>query len=508
MTLKPFDTTIYMPFGKYRDCPLEEVDQGYLNWCLKMANQDPDSYVGSWVDMNRDEINQAIREYQRNKLTRNMPEYTLSESQQAAVNDIVEKLIYDDGNHIMRLQGGAGYGKSFATMSVVEAATNSGLKVRACATSYVATQVLREQLDPLGIECGTIASMIRLTPAYKGVKETYEPTADTYDVLPTLLEEGNLLIVDEYSMVGDDIANLFTNAANQYGGKLLVVGDAQQLPSPAQDWPSCLDKVEPSTELTTPMRYSQDSTLFQVERMVRANPYQFETGAFVVEDNEVQQYAEWDAFLESFAKIYKENPDLDIRMLWYKRKDMVNANHAIRRALFGDNPALVEDGEQLRIQRTCDYGKPTQEEDRTRYYSGRTYRVLKTWETTENVLGFEIPVTKANLDNDQTVNLLFSVTEGKADTACRGGEEFNAALLQIAQECDDDKRPWKDYRRFRDSFLQVAYSYATTVHRTQGMSADIIFTSPSALKQAAPFQAQRLLYVGLTRAKKQLHCLG
>lgn len=497
-------------FGKYKGRQLEEIDPGYLSWMLAMAERDPDSFVGAWATDHVIDIKAAITHQAKQKLESNMPEFTLSDSQQVAVDKIVATLL--DGDHnVMRLQGGAGYGKSFATLAVVEAAMHRNFTVKACATSYVATQVLLQMLDPVGIDCGTIASKIKLSPVYEGSKEVYEQTPDTLPSIHELLAFGNLLIVDEYSMVSDDIAELFLRAASSQGGKLLVVGDAKQLPSPAQDTPSILDMVEPSVELTEPMRYSKDSTLYQVERQARSNPWEFDAVTFS-DGSEVFHHAEWDEFLDCFVKIYRENPDRDVKMLWYKRADVVNANHAIRRALFGESPALVEDGEQLRVQRTVDIPVPGTDRagrpNKHRFYSGTLYRVLESREEVFTFENYEIPVTQAILNNNVQVNLLFSVTEGRADLECRGGREFNEALADLGSRCDVGELPWAKYREFRNSFLQVAYSYATTVHRTQGMSADVIFTSPSALRQAKPFDAQRLLYVGLTRAKKELHCLG
>lgn len=497
---------IEIPFGQHRGTLLSDLDTGYLNW---MAKWQPDSgWVAEWMDENRSIIVEILRQRSLAKI-QDMPEVTLSESQQAAVDAIDQQLLQADNNHVMRLQGGAGYGKSFATNEVVRRAVTLGYQVKACATSYVATQVLRQQLDPLGIECGTIASTIRLQPKHEGSKETYEITPDTYEVLPELLARGHLLIVDEYSMVEDTIGKMFCDYANSCGGKLLVVGDAQQLPSPAQDWPSMLDQVEPSTALTTPMRYSEDSTLYQVEKTARANPYGFQASDFSNGDGEVQVYQDWNAFLDRFVETYRANPQLDVRMLWYRRQHMVDANHAIREALYGKTDELVCADEQIRVQRTTDI--PTKNagmNDSLRYYSGTHYRVEDSHLHVAEVLGYKVPCVRAKLSNGHEANLLFSVTEGKADVNCLGGKEFNDALSQIAEQCHENERPWKDYREFRNNFLQVAYSYATTVHRTQGMSADIVFVSPAALKQAPTFQAKRLLYVGLTRAKKQLHCLG
>lgn len=485
-----------IPFGKYAGTPIKELDPGYISWLLKAADH-------WWVADNRDSLIAAQTYVDESTLQ----SYTLGVDQQQASDEICNSLFEQD-KPIHRLQGGAGYGKSFAVIDITLRAKRAGYKVRACATSYVATQNLAKDLEPLGVECATIARTLRLDVEYHGPKEMYIAGANTQEVLVDILAEGNLLVVDEYSMVDDVIASVLTTAVQMYGGKLLVVGDVYQLPSPAQDWDSALCHVQPVSTLTIPKRYSPESELYQVEQQARENPYLFDPRNFT--RGEVGQVASLDEMVERFAHLREVAPDEQSLMLWFRRVDMVESNRMIRDRIFGSDAPDVCDGEQLRVQRTSDYTQHY-DGDGSRVYSGTSLEVLAAEEGVREIcieaMGrkFTIPVSWVTTEGDALYAVVFSVTEHQADPSKRGGAEFNAALKEISAWCSE-RNHWHVYRAFRNCFVQVAYQYASTIHRVQGMSVDNVLTSPDALRRADQFTARKLQYVGLTRAKKRLIC--
>ena len=496
---RPVDMEAEIPFGKHAGTAIKDLDPGYVSWLLSGADH-------WWVDEYRTSL-EASRTYIDEEA---LPEYTLEADQELASQEICHYMDILSGP-IHRLQGGAGYGKSFATQDIVINMKRAGYTVRACATSYVATQNIAKDLEPLGVECGTIARMLRLNVEYEGAKENYLPGSATYEVLPEILGHKQLLIVDEYSMVNDTLASILTTNVQLYGGRLLVVGDVYQLPSPDQDWDSALCHVDPVSTLTIPKRYALDSDLFRVEQIARANPYEFQTELFRG-SSEVQQLRDLDEMVRRYVEVYKEFPDQQTMMLWFRRDDMVEGNRLIREQLFGkDAPDVCED-ENLRVQRTSDYTEYFMCDQSRRVYSGTTMRVVSAESGDRKIYieamdkSFTIPVTWIVTDEGHEYAVIFSVTEHKASPDKRGGVEFNAALQEIATWCDE-RNHWQTYRLFRNCFVQVSYQYASTIHRVQGMSVDNVFTSPTALRRAPAFTAAKLQYVGLTRAKKRLICL-
>lgn len=486
-----------IPFGKYAGTAIREIDVGYIEWLLQNNSH-------SWVEDHREVLNQALTYIDTTKI----PALSLQPDQLAASDRIAELLI-EGGETVARIQGAAGYGKSYTCQDIVLRAKLAGYRVRACATSYVATQNLAKDLDLYNVPCGTIARTLALRPEYHGMRETYGPSGATDYALRENLARNNLLIVDEYSMVDDTIGRLLVNAAAHYGGRLLVVGDVYQLPSPAQDWDGCLTGVEPSVELTVPKRYAAGSTLHRVEQVARHEPFAFHTNRFRGQP-EVQQVMDLNELYDAFVDSYRLNPEDEHLMVWYRRADMVASNRALRTRLHGgDAPDLVE-GEQLRIQRTADYTE-YYGSDGDRVYSGTTMTVSSVQQENaviaipEADLQFSVPCYKVS-STMGSMRVIFSVTENQAQNDMLGGAEFNDAVRRLTEWCNEHNS-WQPYRRFRDCFVQVSYQYASTVHRVQGQSVDRIFTCPEALRRAPPYTATKLQYVGLTRAKKQLTCL-
>lgn len=491
-----------IPFGAHRGTPIKKLQPGYVTWLLEKATH-------GWVDDYREALEFSLTYVDESSV----PEYRLEEDQQQAADYIARVLFGDQA--IARLQGGAGYGKSFTVQDIALRARRAGYIVRAAATSYVATNNLAKDLDPIGVETKTIASLLRLDVVYSGPREIYQPGPDTYPVLADILDRGNLLIIDEYSMVSDTIGRTLIDAAHQHGGKLLVVGDAQQLPSPEQSWDSILCHVDPAAELWLPKRYRQDSTLYQVERTVRAQPLAFRADPYL--GDEVYQARTIDNLFDRYCESREAHPDDQHLVIYYRRAHMAQANRDIRKRLFGgDAPDLCE-GEQLRVQRTADF-TPYYAGDGERVYSGTTIVVTDVHPSSRSIhvveadMHFDVPCWYVDghlahkPDEVFRAPVLFSITENQCEPSSRGGAEFNHAIRLLAQWCQDNNS-WKPYRNFRNCFVQVAYQYASTVHRVQGQSVDRVFTSPAAMRQADPYTAGKLMYVALTRAKKALTVL-
>ena len=371
-----FDLTPTIPFGKHAGTPITEVDRGYLGWCLKKYRQGgfDAGYVHSFMKDNEQLIDDLINGAQQRLAEDDHEEYQLSPSQAEASEGIVAA--FDDGANFVRLQGGAGYGKSFAVRDVVRNLLRTGnYFIRAAAVSYVATQVLKSQLDRYDIECGTLAKTLKLHKRYIDRKEVYEVSEDTDDALMELFmargDKRSLLIIDEYSMINDEYATLMGNAAKQYGGAILVVGDLKQLPPVGQDTDTIFSSIKPAYALKDPMRYSADSDLYRLEQAVRDDPWEAVQNIHELaldsagRGNQIFTYDNPSQLFEAFCEACKVFPHEDNRMLFYRRQDVVNANNEVRQYMFGDDPEPLMPGERLMVIRTSDYGD-------VRYYTGTT----------------------------------------------------------------------------------------------------------------------------------------
>ena len=189
--------TTTCPMKKYRGYTIYEMaaedkeSRGFLQW----ARQNTD-----WGDENAGAIKAALIKINLDKLAKTPPP-DLTPDQQKVVASLLTA--FGCGYKILRMLGGAGYGKSYTANALARAFIEKGYEVHACAVSYVATEVIREQLEPAGVSCGTLAHTFRFNKKWREGEEIYEHSVLTPTSARRLLTEKNALIVDECSMIAD-----------------------------------------------------------------------------------------------------------------------------------------------------------------------------------------------------------------------------------------------------------------------------------------------------------------
>ena len=492
---------VRIPFGKHRGTPLSEMDPGYLRWMLKKAKS-ADAWDGlvQFVSQNSDYINEILDP--RVRVQKIKVDYQLSQSQAAASDGIEQTLLMGEAS-MMRLEGGAGYGKSFTVLDVVRKAMHHGYEVHACATSYVATQVLCKHLEAYGIEPKTIASLLRLDKIEFEDQESYEAGENTPEALATIVGSGHLLIVDEYSMVNDEIAEMMMERANALGGKILAVGDLKQLPPVKQDTDSVFSKIPDAVTLTDPMRYSPESDLFQLEQIARNTPHAILRTDWS-EMPAITVHPDTGAMISRYVDDYEADSGADSRMLFFRRADVIETNAIIRRSLFGANRAMAEpiiEDEALMVTSTTDIKTSADLDDEapgSRYYSGTSFRVDSVHEGV--VEG--VPCYVVTFDGQSVpVPVLFGMGQ-VLDQESLGAGEYRQRIGELRDEAIETGY-WKPWRQFKNRFLPVSHRYATTVHRAQGATVDRVYFAPSRLTGGA--MTEKLLYVAATRAREAVH---
>ncbi len=503
-----FDMGLYHPedfigFGKYTNKTwqwVKENDPGYLMWMAGASDDMPDrkAFIDSLFTVELD----------------------LMPDQKAAAEAITEQLLNGD-HRVFRLQGGAGYGKSYTVMEVAQRAKHAGFNVMAMANSYVATQVLAESLNPVGIEPMTIARALALRPDTSGFAETYGPSEETEAAVSHLLANGNLLCIDEYSMNSDTVVELVYAKMNEPGNtsKLLVIGDNKQLPSPEQDYMCAFDEILPAFELDIPKRYAADSNLHQLEHLVRKDPYMLPQLLDKLQGEQIINHVDFDALCTQMLQDIHDHPDETGLMLFYRRDSMASANKYMREICYGSDAEELVEGERLRVMRTSflpvHYDDMKGQWEYKKFYSG-TFLTASEPSIENVVVDFQHHALPTNTlgeiyvecycidaEEGDRIPVLFSKTEHMADPGTAGGRSFNQGLEVVKQYCMQNNN-WQLYHHYRSKFVQIAYGYATTVHRSQGSSVDRIYLNPADVLQGGNI-APRLAYVAATRAKKELH---
>ncbi len=493
----------YIGFGKYKHKTwkqVKELDPGYLIW-MAGASEDMPSRK-KFID----------------KLF--SVELDLMPDQLAAAEAITDELI-NGNNRVYRLQGGAGYGKSYTVMEVAQRAKRAGFNVVAMANSYVASQVMAESLNPVGIEPSTIARALALRPDNTSYDASYGPSPETEDAVSKLMANGNLLIVDEDTMCSDSAVDIVWAKMNEPGNtaKLLSVGDKKQLPSPEQEHLCEFTNILPAFQLSIPKRFDTESDLYALEMALAEDPFTLVNALNSLQGDEVIKHESFGALCVQMISDIESYPDDSGLMLFFRRDAVAYANRTIRALAYGDDIEPLVEGERLRIMRTSfmpvrwDYEKGAWLT--LKFYSGR-FVISRDPAVEEVVIDFKQPDLPQNTlepivvecycitdPEGERIPVLFSKTEHQADPVTVGGKEFNKGLEKVKQYCIETNN-WQCYHYYRAKFVQVAYGYATTVHRSQGASVDRIYMNPKDVLQGGSMAAS-LAYVAGTRAKKQIH---
>ena len=492
-------------FGKYRGCTLEEVDSGYLEWILSRSGT---GVAAEFSQEHRQEIRDVLIARQLRTI-KAAPPITLTPHQQDIVDILFTQIVEDDA-HVVRLDGGAGYGKSYAVKKLMVSLAEAGIKSKACAVSYVATQVLAQDIERYGFSANTVAQTLRQDKVINpdSGEEIYILTPDSYVAAANLLSTGNALVVDEASMVSDEIATLLISSANSCGGHLILVGDQYQLPPVKQETVSIACQTPNPATLTVPMRYPQGSYLFALEQTARASPQgTLRALRGLGENPEILPVSSRDHLVQTYVENFSSYPEAGHRMLLFRRIEVAAANTAIRTRLFGAGVPEIVSGERLFILRTSDhpYVQDASPGDTTRYYSGQSFIVEDAQIDTIELLGVAIPHWRVTFERGGgllSARVVFSVSEFKAESTKLGSAEYETAMRK-AVELGRETKDWEPMKQLRDEFVSIAYQYATSVHRAQGQTTDFSYVAPRSLLAVPGLLGNALSYVALTRARKQ-----
>lgn len=165
---------------------------------------------------------------------------------------------------VFRVFGFAGSGKTTLAAFLAHKLRASGKRIRAATFTGKAALIMRKK----GFSCSTIHSLI-YKPAIVQVidNETGQPTGE--EILSFILNDESellatdLLIVDEVSMVGEDLARDLLS----FGVPILVLGDPGQLPPISGT--GFFTKAKPNVMLTEIHRQALDSPIIRMSMDIR-----------------------------------------------------------------------------------------------------------------------------------------------------------------------------------------------------------------------------------------------
>ncbi len=364
------------------------------------------------------------------------------------------------------LTGGPGCGKSFTVRSVVELARAKGARVVLVAPTGRAARRLAELT---GHEAATIHRLLQLRPGG-------EPSFDAGNPL-----DADLVVVDETSMVDVILANKLVKAVPP-GAHLLLVGDADQLPSVGAG-EVLRDLIAagtlPVVRLTRIFRQAQRSGIVVNAHRVNAGLLPVPPGApspspsprirafpdffwFSCDDQEQTAALVTDIVARRIPARFGLDPRRDVQVLCPMHRGPAGAGNL-----------------NLLLQEAL---TPYREDQPERRHGGRVFRV-----------GDKVTQLRNNYDKGAA-----GVFNGTVGVVTAISPEDHALTVLT----DEDEEVGYSF----DELDELAHAYAVTIHRSQGSEYPAVVLP---LTTGSWMMLQRnLLYTGITRARQLVVLAG
>ena len=413
----------------------------------------------------------------------------------------------------LSLTGAAGTGKSYLTAAIVDEIDNflpvGQYDIYVTAPTHKAVTVMKEMLFysyDIGVKCCTIHSFLSLKQSYN-----YETGAEkfTVDRSKDKINRASLLIVDESSMVSNELFEFIAEVVKKgYVNTVLFIGDSYQLLPVNQSSLNDVFRLRNQFKLTQIVRQAKDSQIIQLSTKIRTK---ISTNDYVdlreifdeIDKNseDIQFFTNKREFIKDFYK--NENwQDEDKILTSFTNNEVDNFNNAIRRRFWreqdNDAPKFLLPNDKIRFK------KPSFD------INSDNQKILF-----QN--GEEVTIEKAELIFDEKLRFYYwdCLATGRPLSSFRvvdpySMEKCNEILNDYAYFARTSNYPenlnwWDKYFKLRDSFSDVQYTFASTIHKLQGSSYKTVYIDLESLlnnRNISKDSMFRLIYVAITRARE------
>jgi len=397
----------------------------------------------------------------------------LSEDQQQARFDLREAI--RQGERVLVLKGPAGTGKTTIVRVLTEDLEADGWQTTHLAPTGKAAVNFKDKIS-------------RPTSTIHGAM--YRVVRDGTDDNPVFLEPKQLcnshtvVFIDEASMVDADL-DIEIQRQIPRGSVLVYIGDDEQLPPVFGAWGPNFENA--TAALTHVHRQEQDSTILDLATAVR-------NGGKLPAESLPPDYIRKPMGKTDIARWYIERQDAgdEVVVLGWTNKTRQAINKLVRYNRGFDQQGPMTPGDRLLVL----YNNKLLERMNGEVLTVKEITPFSDTSHMHRAVRFGHRPTKAELASSYV-----EFTEG-------GGGFINPEF--IGESVPDFREFTRRHIRVihKDDWLHVDYGYAVTVHKSQGSEYDIVaFVIDNATRWRArqdPRQAARLVYTGITRAKKQL----
>ena len=425
-----------------------------------------------------------------------------------------------NGQTFFTLAGYAGTGKSTLIKKLLDG-YHYGVVVSA--PTHKAKKVV---MNITGKDGQTLHALLGLRPDVN--LDEFNPNSPIFNpiAIPKITDY-NFVIIDEASMINQELYNLILEKTKNSGTKVLFVGDPAQIP-PVGEKESVVFNVKTNEfhQLTKIERQNDTNPLAFVYDALRNN-LRLLDGGFLRKSN-INELGEGVIFtinkrqfraaiLEKFtSEDFKKDTDFAKVIAW-RNKTVMAANKVIRTALFGEKTDIIEVGDILMGYRSVT--DPSQ-----RYNiieNSADYRVVEKSELEENnngITGYTVKLRENLAHNKYNEQEVFIINSNDYSNLHLYGQMHDF----FRDRGKENKKLWTNYYDFRrNNLLMVTidkfsnglyrntneiivkdldYGYALTCHKSQGSTYTHVFVMENDINDNWILKERnQIKYVALTR---------
>ena len=401
------------------------------------------------------------------------------------------------------LTGYSGTGKTFLVTKIIEEILYKHMDIRIAITAPTnkAVRVLKNLSSICEthkrVEFNTLHSLLGLKRiiTHDG-KEEYKA-----EFGGGTIEEFDIVMVDEVSMLDNELYVQLLKSAEYNNTVLIFIGDRGQIP-PVNGGESRLftEELKNNFNLTKIIRQAGDNPIIQIAQKIRTSE-DIKEETIVDKDNNGVIFLKINTEMPLLEKYFKsenfnKNPNF-VKVLAWTNKAVDYYNDKIRAMIYGDKCGILNIGEKM----VCN--KPISDSKRKVILNNNDEFEVLSYDMKTEITGHKFSYYAVKV-----------LCHGKTHTIKMLAEKSEAAFnkeLKILKDKATKAEPmlkrnaWVKYYNLLDKYADVKYNYALTVHKSQGSTFDNAIVINCDIKRIQDKRERnKLLYTAVTRAKNKL----